>query len=106
MRLLSQNIQKRGLATYLSLVLKRLSLSRVSIAGGEVSGRVLGKGHHAYLMTTCSMMYLPHGLAHLVLDTKGYTPREAWMNLYPSLAELHTEVDCTPLLDWLAGQVG
>ncbi len=36
---------------------------------------------HATLTTTCFLMYLPHGLAHLMLDSKGYTPRDTWMQL-------------------------
>jgi hypothetical protein len=47
------------------------------------------------------LIYLPLRYAPLLLQGKGYPPREVWELLVPLLFDNNLQDDCRPLIDWL-----
>jgi hypothetical protein len=55
----------------------------------------------ASAVSTRTIMYLPAKYASLMLNTSGYTIRQAWEILYPAVVNANELVICAPLLKWL-----
>ena len=53
------------------------------------------------VISTRNMMYVPARYAQHLLRSSGYTPREVWDILLPSIIAENDVHRCTPLLNWL-----
>jgi hypothetical protein len=60
------------------------------------------QGHgEASVVTTRSIIVLPARYVALFLRGQGYTPKEMWDLLLPTLVDDNQHEDCLPLIDWL-----
>jgi hypothetical protein len=60
------------------------------------------QGHaESSTITVRGIMVLPARYAPLLLNSRGYTPREVWELLLPLLEDDNLVEDCQPLVDWL-----